>query len=87
MDGNGTLSEEFLHHRVVAFGDHFDELLVRFFGFVSERAGDLFDRGLAIAVRLVGVGLHGHQVDDAAKSFFRTNRQLQRDNIAAKDFR
>src|SRR5207249_9212676 len=23
VDGNGTLSEEFLHHRVVAFGDHF----------------------------------------------------------------
>ena len=60
MDRNGAFAKKLFHHFVVAFGDHLDELFVRFLRFVGESGGNFFDRGLAVAIRLVYMGLHGH---------------------------
>ncbi len=85
VNGDRAFAKKLFHHFVVAFGDHFDQLFVSLPGLVSERGRNFFDRRFAVAARLVGVRLHSHQVDDAAKSFFRANGQLQGDHVAAKN--
>src|SRR4029077_19398279 len=85
FDGDGAFAKEFFHQIVIAFGNHFDQFFVRGFGFVGERGGNFFDGGLAVAIGLVHVGLHGHQVDHAAKTFFRADGKLQGHDVAAKN--
>jgi len=55
---------------------------MRFLGVVGQCGGNFFHRGLAVAIGLVNMGLHGHQINDAAESSFRADRQLKRDDVA-----
>ena len=68
-DGSGV--EELAHELVIAFGDEFDEGLVRGLGLLGHVGGDVFDAGAAVAADLVVVGLHLDQIDDALEGFFR----------------
>ena len=86
FDGNRTFAEKFLHHFVVALGDHLDEFFVRFLGFVHQRVGNMVNGGFAIAIRRVEMRFHGHQVDNSAKSLLASDRHLQRHYRAAKRF-
>jgi len=36
-------------------------------------------------IGLVNMGLHGHQINDAAESSFRADRQLKRDDVAPEN--
>src|SRR5581483_125135 len=63
---------------IVALGDHFDQLFV---SLLSPSLEVFWDRTLlafAIPAQIVGIGLHAHQIDDAAEAFFTANRQFQR---------
>ncbi len=53
LNRNGALAEKFLHHLVVALGDHLDEFFVRFLCFVHQRIRNVVDRGFAISIRRV----------------------------------
>src|SRR5262249_53239868 len=86
LGGQRALGEKLFHETVVAFGDHFNEFLVGRFGGVGEIAGNVFDGGLAVAVGLVNVGLHGDEVHHAAEIPFFANGQLQRNDRAAEFF-
>src|SRR6267154_725722 len=55
------------------------------FCFVGERGGNFFYGGLAVAIGFVHVGLHGDQINYAAKPFFGADGELQRDDVAAED--
>ena len=55
------------------------------FGFVGECGGNFFDGRLAVAVWFVHVGLHGYEIDYAAKTFFGADGELQGDDVAAED--
>ena len=85
LDRNGAFAEKLLHHFVVALGDHFDQALVSFFGFVFQGVGNIFDGGLAVAVGRVHVGFHGDEIDHAAETFFGADGHLERDDGAAKN--
>ena len=77
VDGNRAFAEKLFHHFVVAFGNHFDQLFVGFFGLVGKRSGNFFNGWFAVAIGFVDVCFHGHQIDNAAESFFAADRQLQ----------
>src|SRR5712664_144085 len=85
VDGNGAFAEKLLHHFVVAFSDHFDEFFVRFLGVAGQGGGNFFDGGFAVTIGMVEVGFHGHQINDAAETSFRADRQLERDDVAAEN--
>jgi len=85
LDGNGAFAEKFLHHLVVAFGDHFDEPFVSLFRFIFQRIRNIFDGGLAITVGRIHVGFHGDEIDHAAEAFFRTDGHLEGDNGATEN--
>ena len=76
LDRDCAFPEEFLHQIVVAFRNHLHQLLVRFLGLVRQRC---------VAVGLIDVRLHRHQIDHAAKTLFCADRQLQRHYVAPKD--
>ena len=80
--GNRALVEELFHQRVVAFGDQFDQTLVRGLGFFLHVGRNVADLGFAVAAHFVGVSLHPHQVDDAAETLLRTDGQLHRNHGA-----
>ena len=84
MDGDGAFAEELLHHFVVAFGDHFDDLFVGFLGFIDERVGNFLDLGFAVAIGGVEVRFHGDQIDDPAEAAFGADGQLERHDSSAK---
>src|SRR6266851_1420728 len=85
VDGNGAFAEKLLHHFVVAFSDHFDEFFVSFLGVAGQGGGDLFDGGFAVAIGMVEVCFHGHQIDDAPETSFGADWQLERDDVAAEN--
>ena len=60
--GNCALVEEFFHERVVAFGNHLDQLFVGLLGGGFHVVGDLAFLALAVSAQFVGVGLHADQV-------------------------
>ena len=80
--GDCPLLEELFHQLVVAFGDQLDQFFVRFLRGRGQVGGDLCFFPLAIAAEFVGIGLHLHQVDDAAETFFLADRELQGNNRA-----
>jgi hypothetical protein len=79
-----ALLEKLLHELVVALGDHLDQLFVPFFRGIGQFGGDLLHLGAAIAVGLVEVGLHRHQIDHAVEILFLADRQLHRHRAAAE---
>ena len=76
LDGQRSLLEKLLHQRVVALGHHLHQLLVPFARRVGEFGGDLLHLRAAVAVGLVEMGLHRHQVHHAAEALFRADRQM-----------
>src|SRR6266700_615849 len=85
MDGNSAFAKKLFHHFVVAFGNHFDQFFVGFFGFVGEGGGNFFDGGLAVTAGLIDVRFHGDQVNDAAESSLAANWQLKGNHVAAEN--
>ena len=79
-----ALVEELLQQGVVAFGHHLDQGFVGLLGGVGQVAGDVAFLALAAAARLVGVGLHADQVDDAAEIALGAEGQLDGDGGAAE---
>jgi len=77
--------KKLLHHFVIAFSDHFDELFVGFLGFIGKSGGDFFGRRFSVTIGMVDVRFHGHQINDAAESFFAADGQLESDDIAAEN--
>ena len=53
-DRQRAFVEKFLHQRVVAFGDQFDQRLVRGFRFFGHLGGNFADLRFAVAIGLVG---------------------------------
>ena len=47
---------------------------------------EYFRSWLSVSIRRVDMRLHRDEIDHAAKSFFRADRHLQRDNVAAENF-
>ena len=80
----GAGLEELLHQLVIAFGNQFNQPLVRFEGLIFQIGRDLGLFPLAVATHLVGVSLHADEVDDARETFFAADGQLDRNHIAAK---
>ena len=72
-----ALLKVFFHQLVFAFGDEFDQLLVRFLRNVSHVRRDRTFFALAAAAHLVGVGLHADQVHNAGKILLAADRQLE----------
>ena len=58
---------------------------MRFLGIFRERCRNFFDGDFPVAVGLVEMSFHGHQIDHTAKRSFMTDGQLQRDDIAAEN--
>ena len=56
-----------------------------FLGVVGEGRGNFLDGDLAVAVGLVEMSLHGHQINYAAESAFVADGKLQRDNVAPEN--
>src|SRR5438034_7048970 len=81
---NCAFAEEFFHQLVIAFGHKFDQFFVSFLCIFGERGGNFFNLWFSIAIGSVEVCLHRNEIDHAAKSAFRTDRQLQRDHATAK---
>src|ERR1700674_4702486 len=54
-------------------------------GMVPSRKNSFFDARFAVAIGMVEVGFHGHQVDDSAETSFGADRQLQSDDVAAEN--
>ena len=77
---DGSLFEELFQQRVVALGHQFHQLFVLGLGLVFHVGGNLGFFPLAVAAQFVGVGLHGDQIDHAAKVFLFPNGQFQRDH-------
>ena len=73
---DGALLEELFHELVVAFGDQFDQALMRGLGLFFHVGGNRSDLRLAVATHLVGVGVHLHQVDHSGETLLRSYRQL-----------
>ena len=67
LGGERAFVEELLEQRVVAFGDHLDERIVRLLSRLGHGRGDFFFLSLAVAVGGVRVSLHGQQVHHAAE--------------------
>jgi hypothetical protein len=63
------VSKNSAHERVIAFGDEFDQGLVRGLGLLGHVGGNVFDAGAAVAADFVVVGLHLDQIDDALEGF------------------
>src|SRR5260370_36304132 len=55
VDGDSAFAEKFLHHFVVAFGDHFNKFFVSFLSVISKSGGDFLDRRLAVTPGRGGV--------------------------------
>ena len=85
LDGDGAFAEKFLHHFVVAFSDHFNKFFVSFLGVISKSGGNFFNGRFSITVRGVDVRFHGHEINDAAESFFAADGHLQGDHVAAEN--
>ncbi len=77
VDGNGAFAEKLFHHFVVAFGDHFNKFFVGFLGVISKGSGDFFNGRFSITAGSVEVRFHGHEINDAAESFFAPYGHLQ----------
>ena len=84
LDRNRAFAEELFHHLVVAFRDHFHELFVCFFRLILQRIRNVLDARLSVAVRRIDMRFHGNQIDHAAETFFRPDRQLQRHDCSAE---
>ncbi len=82
---NCAFPEELLHQLVVTFRHHLNQFLMRLFGFIRKRRRDFFDRRLPVSIRLVDVRFHGHEINHAAKPFFRADGQLQCNHVASKN--
>src|ERR1700674_2333303 len=54
-------------------------------GMVPSRKNSFFDARFAVAIGMVEVGFHGHQVDDSAETSFGADRQLQSVDVAAEN--
>ena len=77
-----ALVEKLFHQRIVAFGNQFDQTLVRGLGLFLHVGRNVADSGFAVAAHFVGVSLHPYQVDHAAETFLRADRQLHRNHRA-----
>ncbi len=82
LDRDRPFLEELFHQLVVALGDQFDQLLVRFLGLVFQVSGDFGFLAFAIAAEFVGVSLHLDQVDHAVEILFLADGQFQRNDRA-----
>src|SRR2546426_11053214 len=82
VDGDSAFAEKFLHHFVVAFSDHFNKFFVSFLGVISKSGGKLFDGRVFIPLRGVDVRFFGHEIKDAAESFFAAAWALQGGHLA-----
>src|SRR5260370_32675308 len=47
VGGDSAFAEKFLHHFVVAFGDHFNKFFVSFLSVISKSGGEFLDRRVA----------------------------------------
>ena len=70
----------FFHERVVRLGNGFHQLHTQRLGLVLQIGGDIAFRRLAA---VVGIGLHGDQVDHALQAAFRADRQSGGNNPRA----
>ncbi len=81
-----AFGEEFLHERVAAFGDHFDQLVAHLRHFVLVLRRNFFFLKLTGAVARVPVGFVRDDADDAAEIPLHAQRYLERYGAAAESF-
>ena len=87
VDRDGFVHEDLLHHRVVAVGGGFEELLMANLGLFGEFGRDGVHRlgiGHALVVGLEVPGGHRHEVDDAPEVVFGAHRHLHGDGRRAQ---
>src|SRR6185437_7131902 len=66
--GDGALLEKFFHQLVLAFSDELDKGLMGGLGLGGEVGGHFAAVAVAVAVRRVKVGSHGHEIDDSVEA-------------------
>ena len=79
-----ALLEEQVHQFLVALGDHLHERGARFLGRFLHLLGDVAGLALAVAVELVGVGLHREEVDDTLEVVSGADGQLHGHRLTAE---